>query len=106
MTVSYESALNSFTLSNRGRRKETRLATHTAWRVTFRSGTVTRHGTRTWVDVRVIKIVSSLLLLPSPELSLLRKGCSGSGGRNKRGSSKQTILTPATVMAAITKVIM
>lgn len=57
----------------------------TAWRVTFRSGTVTRHGTMTCVEKRVIKMVSRSFLLP-----LLRKGCSGSGFRQKQGAVKGT----------------
>lgn len=55
----------------------------TETRVTFRSGTVTRHGTSTCVVRRVMKMVSRPFALPSLELPLIRNGCVGSRCRKK-----------------------
>lgn len=65
----------------------------TACRVTFRSGTVTRQGTVRCEDERVIRRVSRLLPLAWRDSPLLRKGCSGSGWRDKGGVEQQLTIT-------------
>lgn len=62
---------------------ETKRWEQTEWRVTFRSGIVTRHGTMKCVVERVMKMVSRLSLGPP----LMRKGCTGSGCRQKHGGN-------------------
>lgn len=65
----------------------------TETRVTFRSGTVTRQGTSTYVARRVMKMVSRPFALPSLELPLIRKGCVGSRYRKKRKPLKGNLNT-------------